>query len=358
MSTVRDILGVHAAPTVTSPMASVMSSIGMGKTTPTQKKRKSFASRMESKLVADLRDSMNPALAGSPTKPSLNRHWELVKFDNSAHPGKLRLTHWDYQKEREQYAGSRFNVGSQLPDLEDAPESLKQELVSKFKLRDITDLEFIFSRFSVFELRFVVIADHIRSTCPHPLNTLTIEDLKEIYYAIFCSVFPAKKCRFSKDLERERREVLQERFSVIAVEGVETMESKKKEEKRLQSEIKEMENKIKSLESDQAAVSAILFPLPCSDDPHGLVAMFQRTCVPGASKEGKLPSSGVIQTLRSKINFSTSVVPAICSRFSSPRVEQFLRDLGQLAEQEKQMIAFIKRKEGEIKALEKLLAKS
>lgn len=355
MSTVRDILGIQAAPTVTSPMASVMSSMGMGKTTPTQKKRKSFASRMESKLVASLRDSMNPL--DSPPKSSLSRHWEWVDFGNTAHPGHLRLSHWDSQKDRDLYSGAKFNVQPQLPALSDLHISDKHSLLRKFGLQD-TDLAYLFSLLVRFELRFVVVADYLQSTRQPPFGTLSLEGLKEIYYSVFTCVWPTKKCRFSADLERERRQALRDRFAVIAVEGAENLENKKKEEKRLLGEIKDLEVKIKLIESEQNSLSTVLFPPTTSaGDPHGLVSLFTKTCVAGGTKEaGK--NSSVTAVLKPKLNFACALVPGICSRFSSPRIEIFLRQLGDLADQEKQLSNFVKKKDAEIKALQKQLANS
>jgi hypothetical protein len=351
MSTVKEILGIQATPVVAAPIASLMSSMGMGTTTPSAKKRKSFTTGKASKLVASLHDSMNPIAIR--TRPY--RKWGWMEFENNGHSGRLRLRHWDHDPERKDYPGSRFNLAVDMPALTDLSDTDRERIITKFHLKDLSDLEGIFGVLARFELRFVVALDHINERRGSG-SDLTIESLKDLYYSVYSIVFPSKKCRFSAESESERRECLEDRFRTVLAEGVDVVDSRKKEEKRLTMEIKELEQKLKSIESDQEQLASILFPEPTSKDTHGLINLYTKTCVPGAPKETKSVATPIATALKPRLNFSTCLVPAVCGKFNSPRIEAFLLELGQLAEQERALTTFIKRKETEIKSAQKILS--
>ena len=377
MSVVRDILGVKQKSDAAA-IASVMSSIAA---TAPSKKRKSF--KPESREVASLRDTMNVIPIGRTQGGSgrPRRSWRWVPYRNSARGGDeiniASLAHWDYRGGDESpvsddYTGAKFNVQVEVPDIESIlTTSVASELLRKHNLRSIDDIRLLFNLLSQFDLRFPVAVDRFNSITG---LSLSMTDVKDIYYSMYSESWPSRKCKYSAELDDERREILQESLTNLAVEGLDSTAQKKKEEKRLVAEIKELEDELKQT-NDSFFSDIVTTSVLWSMAPPVTAASLQKK-PPGyehvaknlsgligsdtsAIKSGSTGSSSVGVLLgsflkHSGVDFSgIKALPNFCSSLSSHKLAEFFHELSELLEKEKALNSFIKKRDIEIKVLVK-----
>ena len=298
MSTVREIMGVSAPTNIPSPIAAVLKTISQGP----GRKRKSFA--LERREVANLRDPDNPV----PVKQI--RKWKWRAF------GKKNICHWDYREESVD-SGAKFNIPVDMPDLESIdPNWLEENVLSKFSIsREF--LEEIWKLLRRFELRFVLVCD--------VLPNIALETLKDVYYTVWSQ---GKRCRYSASAEAARRQGLHARQQAVAQEGAERITSFKKEERRLQTEIREISNKCKMIESENQILADIIF----------------------TEKRNSKTSTSLISE-KSPIKEKSLDTTSISTNFHSAKVYYFSQKVSTLIEMEKNLSQFIRRKDLECKRL-------
>ena len=365
MSVVRDILGVTAQ--TQSPMAAVMSSIGLA-SKPTTKKRKSFSSKLESKEVANLRDSEG-LVKSPPATPTGgdSRGWKWRKFKNSAAASGDPLSHWDNRDDvHRDYTAVRCNIGVDMPDLALADDQVLIDIEKRHRV-DRRALEEVWETLRVTELNFIVAADRLGKSP---------EELKGMYYSVFSAMYPNKKCKYSFSADVERKKLLEERAVSIATEGAERVTEMKKREKELIGEIKEIENRLKTVQQESAVLEKLVNP----DQPP--VATGKKANQPRlASSETKAPGAELVAKYvpgvallsaflagtkyepptnttalvnKVAVDFSSLTrVPVQCTSFNSKKINDFFAKLAELSETEKALNAFIRKREADIKAASK-----
>ena len=374
MSVVRDILGVGQAQGPTSPLAAVMSTLSGPKVS---KKRKSFISKFESKELASLRDSetlvRSPLTAGTPTTPEAgesSKSWKWRKFRISSRPNdETVLSHWDNRTdESRDYSAVRCDISVDMVDLSKVDSSVLEEIMSKYQLTT-QDLEDLFQDLKQYALNFIVVADRTKLK-------LSVEQIKDIYYATYMSYYPNKKCKYSYSVDVERKRILEERQLAMATEGIGKIEDMKKQEKKLSADIKELEARIKAIDADGDLLEKLIKGNPTKpttpsrksiQGPHlasagkkpngydlinkylpGVVALTGKK--PDVQGEG---SSTISYIGKQPIDFSAfTKVPEYCTSYNSAKVASFFQELNELMEKEKLLTSFIKKREAEIKSLQ------
>ena len=364
MSVVRDILGVQAQTGLTSPVAAVMSVMTSKQSA---KKRKSFLK--EAREVMNLRDSEGLVKSPLHTPPgeASRRSWKWKKFKNSsAMSGEYHLlSHWDYRDDdNREYTATRCNVAVELAELSQASSQIISGLMSKYKQLTQDSIEDIFQLLKATELNFIVTADRSNSG-------LSVEQIKDIYYTVYADVFPHKKCKYSSASDAERRKVLEERQVTIATEGADKVAEMRKREKELAAELRDIENEIKKVESEASVIEKIINPEPKKVNQQAALASSEKKppgyeivykYIPGivelnaflTGKPAEVPSSTIQMVHKTPIDFSAfTKMSANCTSYNSKRVMDFFARLAELAEMEKTLTAYIKKRDAEIKAAKK-----
>lgn len=376
MSVVREILGVRQKSDA-APIASVLSSISTAAPT---KKRKSF--KAESREVASLRDTMNviPLSPGMIDTTRTKRHWRWVPYRNTARGGDetnmATLAHWDHRggdesPVREDYTAVKFNIPAEIPSLESVQDSqLLDHLAQRYSINKDVDIKLLFDLLSKFELRFPIAVDRFNSITGHDIS---ITAVKDIFYTVYAAVWPGRKCKYSVDQDEERREILQENQESVAMEGLETVTQKKKEEKRIISEIKEIEEQLKEIDdpffNDMVSRSALWPRAPpvtaasLQKKPTGYEHVAKNLVgfvgVTGDSTKSTGSSSSLAPLMNSfvkqnSVDFTAiKQIPNFCSSVSSYRIADFFHQLAQLIEKEKALNGFVRKRENDIKTLVK-----
>lgn len=384
MSVVRDILGVSAQQGPASPLTAVMSSLGSAPAKPaTGKKRKSFLNKFESKEVQNLRDSesliKSPPTAATPQTPEsmipTSNRWKWRPFRNSARGAdESALSHWDNRTDlnRDYSAAVRCNVHVDMVDIEKVDESVLSAICKQYGLSK-EELVTLFGMLRTYELNFYVAADKC---------ALSVEQIKDIYYTAFSAFYPNKKCKYSFANDVERKAILEEREMSIATEGREKFQDMKRIDKQLTADIKQLEQRIKSLDSDASFLTQLIDKSPesvasktkksapstpgrksastvvqaslASTDkkPPGYDLIHKY--IPGtvAVNGGTLPASTTALAGKQAVDFSAlTQLPIETTTFHSKRIAQFFQRLHDLTESEKALTAFIKKRDADIKAL-------
>ena len=377
MSVVRDILGVpQAALQSTSPLAAVMSSIGLS-TAPAPKpgrKRKSFAS-LKTKEIEKLRDSENLIISpiATPETPQGGRQWKFRPFRNSAREDDVMLSHWDNREDlMRDYSAARCKVPVQLPPIELADESVW----SKHGLnRD--QFVHVFDLLQTFELNFVLVADRLNFP-------LSVEQIKDMYYSLYSIANPGKKCKYSFANDVERKRLLQDRQASIAAEGRKNVTEMNKSEKRILGEVKELEERLKVIDGDAALIDRVVLApgegkkapttpsgkkgstiSGCSlasaekkptgaDLVNKFLPGFPTPPPTGRRESVAAADSSTAIVLKQTIDMSAiKQIGTICTSFNSKRINDFFQQLNDLAEAEKSLTAFIRKRESELRAVSK-----
>ena len=183
-----------------------------------------------------------------------------------------------------------------------------------------------------------------------------------MYYAAFARAFPNRKCKYSYDNDVERKEALEQR------QGEEKGPEWKKREKQLNVEIKDLEKKIKEFHADSSFLQRLVAP-PSHPEPssnkekvslasaekkpagYELIYKFLPGLAGPASKETS-PQTLLVNKL--PVDFSAiSRLPEGCTSFNSRKIMKFFHELNDMHEAEKNLTAFIKKRELEIKTLKK-----
>ena len=374
MSVVRDILGVKQKGDV-APIASVLNSMT---TAVPGKKRKSF--KAESREVASLRDTMNliPISPHGGAEGRLRRHWRWVPYRNTARGGHeinlATLSHWDHRggdesPVSEDYAAVKFNKSIEIPDLESITDlGLLPALMERHSIRSQEDITLLFDLLSKFELRFPIVVDRFNSITGY---SLSIPAIKDMFYAVYASVWPGRRCKYSVEQDEERREILQETQMSVALEGADSSTQRKREEKRILAEIKELEEELKQIDDpffDDILATSSLWPsvnqptaASSQKKPIGYEHITKNlTGMIGAVPESSSSKSSGAYALmnsfvkQSGVDFSSiRSIPSFCSGVSSTKIAAFFHDVSQLVEKEKALNAFIRKRETDIKALVK-----
>lgn len=373
MSVVREILGVKQK-TEVAPIASVLSSISTGAPA---RKRKSFKS--ESREVASLRDTMNviPVSPGAIDTTRTKRHWRWVPYRNTARGGDeinmATMAHWDHRggdesPVREDYTAVKFNVPVEIASLEMLPDpGVDEQLAARYGFRSVVDLTLLFDLLGKFELRFAVVVDRFNSIAGY---NLSITAVKDIYYTVYSLVWPGRKCKYSVELDEERRDILQLNQENLAMEGLDSAAQKKKEEKRIVAEIKELEEQMKEIDDpfftdvlsgsdlwpnapSVTAASVQKKPIGYENVTKNLAGFVGVSSEPSKSSSA---SSSLVNTFvrQNGVDFSAiKGIPNFCSSVSSYRLANYFHQVSQLVEKEKALNSFIRKRDNDIKALVK-----
>ena len=367
MSVVRDILGVGPAKSSSSPVSALMSVMGAPPTV--TKKRKSFLK--EAREVASLRDSEGLIKSPPKTPEELeNRKWKWNKFKNSAAFSKdiFLMSHWDYKQDEKDYPAARCNIKPEIPQLADVSSDVLSDVAGKYNL-STQDIETLFEILEWSEVNFIITADRFG-------DDLSVDQIKDIYYTVFSHVFPTKKCKYSHASDIERRKILQERQLSIATEGLEKVNELKRREKELVSDIKEIESQMKSLEADFAPIeklitegwrkepqkkaSAVICLASSEKKPPGYDLI--NKYLPGvvelqaflSGKPAEVPQSTTQIVNKQSVDFSAfTKAYRYCTAFNSKEIIDFFAELNDIAEAEKTLTAFIKKREADIKKLKR-----
>jgi len=373
MSVVREILGVKQK-TEVAPIASVLSSISTGAPA---RKRKSFKS--ESREVASLRDTMNviPVSPGAIDTTRTKRHWRWVPYRNTARGGDeinmATMAHWDHRggdesPVREDYTAVKFNVPVEIASLEMLPDpGVDEQLAARYGFRSVVDLTLLFDLLGKFELRFAVVVDRFNSIAGY---NLSITAVKDIYYTVYSLVWPGRKCKYSVELDEERRDILQLNQENLAMEGLDSAAQKKKEEKRIVAEIKELEEQMKEIDDpflidvhsgsdlwpnapSVTAASVQKKPIGYENVTKNLAGFVGVSSEPSKSSSA---SSSLVNTFvrQNGVDFSAiKGIPNFCSSVSSYRLANYFHQVSQLVEKERALNSFIRKRDNDIKALVK-----
>jgi len=276
------------------------------------------------------------------------------------------VTHWDYRGLGDEsppaidYPAARNNLKPDMPDISQmlaspAGHQFLSEISLKYNLGgSVEPIINIFEMLSRFDLRFPLVVDRLDSP------NLTLEQLKGLYYEIYAYFWPLKKCKYSPEADAERRA---RASNMDSLDG-----QKKKEEKRLLLEIKEIENQISECTLD---VTSILKSSPQPSTP-------KKTCYMASSEKrpigydqfiNHLPGhmatavSGELKTVsthpqstfvKQNVNFvAIEGIPKFCSNFSSPEIANFFSHISNLLEQEKSLNAFIRKQDSLLKGISK-----